>query len=79
MNTTRQQIVKYARMGTGFVRVARNSPGNPEKLVRIALDHADKLSMVARTIPDDREAFICSRAGSAIKSMVHASFGYNVS
>lgn len=73
--TTRQQILKYARIHTGMVRIARNSPGNPEKLVRLALNGADKLTNISRTLPDNREAMLAWRSAAAIESMVKSSFG----
>lgn len=76
MNTTnKQQIVKYARVATGLVRLARNSPGNPQKLVESAFAMAEKLVHVSRTLPNDREALACWRAGCAVDSMIKTSFG----
>jgi hypothetical protein len=72
----RLQIIKWARIHTGIVRLARNSPGNPEKLVRLALNAADKLTGVSRTLTDDRDAMAAWKSAAAIESMVHASFGY---
>jgi hypothetical protein len=76
--TAKQEIVKWARIQTGMVRLARSSPGNPEKLVRLALDGARKLTDVSRTIVDARDAMAAWRAGAAIESMVSRSFGYRI-
>ena len=76
--SNKQQIIKWARIQTGMVRIARNSPGNPEKLVRLALAGADKLTDVSRTLTDDREAAMAWRAGATIEKMVHSTFGYRL-
>lgn len=72
--TNTQQIVKYARLATGIVRLARNSRC-PGALVERALVMADKLIHVSRTLTDDREAHRCWRAGVEVQNMVKRSFG----
>lgn len=69
-----QQIQACARFATGLIRLARKSR-EPGKLVEDALRRAERLTDVARTLTDDREAMMAYRASGAVESMINASFG----
>lgn len=68
------QIIKYARVATGVVRIARQSQC-PGALVERALVMAERLIDVSRTLTEERESMKCWRAGVEVQNMVKRSFG----
>lgn len=69
-----EQVIKYARLATGIVRLARQSQC-PGALVERALVMADRLIDVSRTLTEERESVKCWRAGVEVQNMVKRSFG----